>query len=81
MTLRKRRTAVITLLILLLCLTSLGATRVVSSQTLVVQGYIPPRTTVSITEDGQVLLTTNSREAYTEVMHVAHATILSVVAR
>jgi hypothetical protein len=78
----RKLVATIIMIVLLLTVSSvLFAERVVSSQTLVIHAYIPPRTTVSFTEYGELLFTSNSPNAILSVVELSDATLLSVVAR
>ena len=78
----KRTMAIIIIAVILLCVTSvLFAERVVSSQTIVVHGFIAERTNVSISETGELLFTSNTPGAILSVIELNGATLLSVVAR
>ncbi len=79
---RTKRTMAIIIAVILLCVSSvLFAERVVSSQTIVVHGYIAERTSVSFTETGDLLFTSNTPGAIVSVVELSGATLLSVVAR
>ncbi len=81
-TTKRKLVAAIIMIVLLLSVSSiLFAERVVSSQTLVINAYIPPRTSVSFTESGELLFTSNSLGAKLLVIERGDATLLSVVAR
>jgi hypothetical protein len=79
---RTKRTMTIIIVAILLCVSSfLFAERVISSQTIVVHGYIAERTNVSFTETGDLLFTSNTPGAVLSVVELSGATLLSVVAR
>ena len=72
----------IILVVLLLSVSSLlFAERVISSQTLVVNAYIPPRTTVAFDTTGNLLFTSNASNVSLFVIETGSATLLNVVAR
>jgi len=78
----RRLLATIIMIVLLLSVSSvLFAERVVSSQTLVIHAYIPPRISVSFSESGELLFTSNTPGTILSVIEQGGATILSVVAR
>jgi hypothetical protein len=58
----------------------LGA-RTVASETLTIHAYIPERTTVSFSEHGELLFTSNNPAASLAVAYLQESTLLSVIAR
>jgi hypothetical protein len=82
MTKAKKIVTIIILIALLLCVPSvLFAERVVSSQTLVITAYIPPRTNVAFDSAGKLLFTSNSTNVILSVVETGSATLLNVIAR
>jgi hypothetical protein len=80
---RTSKTLVTIILIALLLFVSsvIFAERVVSSQTLVVHAYIPPRTTVAFDNAGNLLFTSNATNVSLSVVETGSATLLNVTAR
>ncbi|HLW21703.1 MAG TPA: hypothetical protein VKZ39_00765 [Sphaerochaetaceae bacterium] len=66
-------------LLAVLGVSSLGA-RVVASETLTIHAYIPQKTTVMVSDGGEVLLSSNVPSAHVGVSQVEDATWLSVTA-
>ena len=61
---------------------SISASRTVSSKTLHIYATIPSRTTVEVSDNGQVFFTSNNSAAATDVIQSeGNTTVLSVVAR
>ena len=78
----KKTALTIILVVILLSVSSLlFGERVVSSQTLVVHAYIPPRTTVAFDDTGNLLFTSNATNVFLSVVETGSATLLNVVAR
>jgi len=67
------------LFIVVLGMSTLGA-RVVASETLTIHAYIPPRTTVSFNEAGELVFSSNVPTAQVAVAQYESATLLSVTA-
>ncbi len=78
---RKRiKTVLITLLLISVFTSFLGA-RTVSTQTLKLYAYIPQRTSVDITAEGEIILNSNDPSVSLDVYSNNQITLLSVVAR
>lgn len=69
-------------LFLLICITisSLGASRTISSKTLYIYGYVPERTTLKVLEDGNIDFFSNNPSATVNVSTSSYSTTLSVTA-
>ena len=75
----KKRLLTLVLILVALGVSTLGA-RVVASETLTIHAYIPPRTSVSFTEVGDVLYSSNVPTAQVAVVQTGAATVLSLTA-
>ena len=74
-----KRAITLILFLALLGLSTLGA-RVVASETLTIHAYIPQKTTVSFTENGEVFLSSNVPTAQVAVAQAGDTTWLTVTA-
>ncbi len=74
-----KRMIALVLLLAVLSMFSLQA-RVVASETLTIHAYIPSRTTVSFTENGDVAFSSNVPTAQVAVAQTDAVTLLSVTA-
>jgi len=71
----------ITLLLLMsITVSSLGASRTVSSKTLYIYGYVPEKTTLNVFEDGHIDFFSNNPYATVDVQQSSYSTTLSVTA-
>lgn len=78
---RKRiKTVLITLLLISVFTSFLGA-RTISTQTLKLYAYIPQRTSIDITPEGEIILNSNDPSVSLDVYANNQITLLSVVAR
>ena len=79
----KRFTTLATLIILLAVFAAapLLATTTVSSQTLVIRVTIPERTTLSFSDAGDIMFTSNNPAALLNVQQNGASTLLSVTAK
>jgi|LSQX01.3.fsa_nt_gb hypothetical protein len=78
---RKRiKRALITLLLISVFTSFLGA-RTISTQTLKIYAYIPERTTIDFTEEGEIIFNSNVPSVFLDVYTTNQITLLSVVAR
>ena len=77
---RMHKLVTLMMLIMVLGMSILGA-RTVASETLTIHAYIPERTTVSFSEHGELLFTSNNPAASLAVAYLHENTLLSVIAR
>ncbi len=68
------------LLVLFIFISSLGASRTISSQTIQIYGYVPERTTLEILENGDIDFYSNNLYATVSVLQLPNSTTLSVIA-
>jgi hypothetical protein len=68
------------LLLFSIALSSVGASRVVSTKTLYIYGYVPERTTLNVLEDGNIDFFSNNPFATVAVQEFSNSTTLSVTA-
>jgi hypothetical protein len=68
------------LLLMVITISSLGASRTVSSKTLYIYGYVPERTTLNVLENGDIDYFSNNPYATVDVAQSLYSTTLSVTA-
>ena len=68
------------LLLFSIALSSVGAARTISTKTLYIYGYVPERTTLNVSEDGNIDFFSNNPYAMVAVQESTNSTTLSVTA-
>jgi len=66
-------------LLIALSISSLAASRTISTQTIHIYGYIPERTTLDILENGDIDFYSNNANATVNVQQLPNSTYLSVI--
>ncbi|NCB02081.1 MAG: hypothetical protein EOM67_07920 [Spirochaetia bacterium] len=74
------KTLLALLLLISISISSLGASRTISSQTIHIYGYVPERTTLELLEDGNFNFSSNNPSATIDVQQFSNSTTLSVTA-